>query len=330
MQDSSGKGGTMSSATPTALVAVIVTYNSERHITACLETLLDGTPGIMVMVVDNQSVDRTVDTLKAHPFVQLIINDENVGFARAVNQALALVPEERPVLLLNPDARLAGRDAVALARTLRSTPNLGAVAPLVHQTEDRMQVVHGGRVPTVWRMFTHQSGLARLGNRWPFFAGHYARMKDAKRTSRPLDVDWVSGGCMLISPAARTMAPRLDETWFMYAEDVEYCWRLRRLGFTVRIDPRFEARHEVGGSRDAARRASSEWLLNLYEFYLRDLRAGVAGPFLWRTVVAGGLLARAVVYGIRAIASEGSSVERRHWRRMARDFRAFATDLVRH
>lgn len=312
------------------LVAIIVTYNSAGHIGACLDTLLDGTPGITVVVIDNGSSDATVEIVSHYSQVALVANAENVGFARAVNQALARIPEQSPVLLLNPDALFKGSDAQAQARGLVTDPGAGAVAPLVRQTNDRMQVVHGGRVPTVWRMFTHQSGLARLGSRWPIFEGHYARIRDAEASRRPLDVDWVSGGCVIISPAAREVAPTLDETWFMYAEDIEYCWRLRRHGLSVKIDPRHEARHEVGGSRDQSRRASSDWLLNLYEFYLRDLRSGVAGPGLWRAVVASGLLTRATAYTLRSLAPSRSSTERQHWRRMAKDFRSYAFDLVTH
>lgn len=312
------------------LDVIIVTYNSELHIAACLDRLFDKTPGISITVVDNRSSDNTVRVLGDYPAVELVTNVENIGFARAVNQALARIPQQRPVLLLNPDARFAGREARALAISLTDAPSIGAAAPLVHQTDDRMQVVHGGRAPTVWRMFTHQSGLARLGGRWPFFEGHYARMKDAEASDQPLDVDWVSGGCVIISPAARAIAPRLDETWFMYAEDIEYCWRLRRHGLKVQINPRHEARHEVGGSRDQSRRASSDWLLNLYEFYLRDLRSGVAGPILWRAIVASGLVARATAYTLRSLALSRSSTERQHWRRMAKDFRSYAFDLVTH
>lgn len=310
------------------VTAIVVTYNSSRHVDPCLTTFFDGTPDLSAVVIDNASQDDTLHRLEGFKNVRVVANANNVGFSKAVNQALALVPVDQPVLLLNPDARFAGRDVRRLLTQVSVRADWGLAAPLVRQTRDFMDVVHGGRAPTLWRMFTHQSGLSRLGARTRLFEGHYSRLNVVAKSPGAYEVDWVSGGCVLISPNARKYAPRLDDTWFMYAEDIEYCLRVRRHGLTVSICPSIEARHEVGGSRTRHTKASSEWILNLHHLYRRDISRGPASAFAWRVVVCAGLLSRAAGYRLRSIQPGRPSDERRHWKSSSTDFTTYAKDLA--
>src|SRR5688572_30125597 len=93
------------------LTAIIVTYNSSRHIEECLDAFLDGSHDLSVVIVDNNSQDDTLERIGSRDQTQVVPNQQNVGFSKAVNQALDMVPEDHPVLLLNPDARFSGTDA---------------------------------------------------------------------------------------------------------------------------------------------------------------------------------------------------------------------------
>lgn len=314
----------------TQIYVVVVTYNSCGFIDATLKALDLASDNLSVIVVDNASTDGTTAIVSGHPSVELIANRENVGFAQAVNQALAKIPISSFVLLLNPDAVISGEDVRGLANGFATDPRMGICAPLVRQSQDRMRVMHGGRFPTAWRMFLHQSGLSNFARAGGPFSGHYYHLKNVKR-GEILDADWVSGGCMMISPRLRSVLPRLDASWFMYAEDIHYCWAAKQVGYAVKIDTRFTATHEVGGSQSVDSKPSPTWLLNLYDFYRRDLNSNTLGRRIWCESVVWGLRARGVFY-VAYSKKPGLARDRsirRQWERKSEEFFEFARALRR-
>lgn len=243
-------------ATGLGVTAIVVTYNSADHIAACLTALRRS--GVAVHVVDNASVDGTA-RLVAQRFadVRLTANTHNVGFAAAVNQALAQVSTD-VVLLVNPDCVLQDGAANALVSVVRGNADVGIVGPhltapdgspqfSIHPFESWRSVIasrFGGRLLPV--------GLRRL------LSGQRRRdAYDACRASGPYaprapqSVDWLSGACMAIRTSLLTRLGGLDAGYFMYYEDEDLCLRAWRGGARVLYHPTARAVH-VGGASSSS------------------------------------------------------------------------------
>lgn len=300
-----------------AVSVVIVTYNSLDVIGECLSALVS--PDLQLIVVDNASSDGTADFVEAHaPHACVIRARENAGFAAGVHLGIKHAAGAS-IALLNPDAVAPGTSLLELARRLNSDPTIGAVAPIVVQPDGRLRIVSAGRTPTLWRMFTHYSGLSRLGALCRVFEGHYLLPNQVKNSR---DVDWATGACLLISREAWSRTGGLSTRWFMYAEDIEFCWRLKRSGFSVKIFPDLTVSHLVGASETGhATKINSAWVTTLFEFYRSDLSLNSVTTLLWKIVVAGGLLSRSLAYSMMALRDSA------RWGWEAKRFRAHARAL---
>lgn len=281
------------SASP-AVSIIVVTYNSLGVIGSCLDALTrDGEPpaDTEVIVVDNLSTDDTVAVLRErHPWVHVIENDSNAGFSRAVNLAAAHAAG-RHLLLLNPDARISSEGVARLSRLLDSDPSIGAASPVLENEGEEVVILAAGHAPTMTRMFLHQSGLSRLGRRWSALEGHYLFAADVRKGVR--DVDWVSGGCLMVPRDVWRRAGGLTDRWFMYAEDVEFCLRLRAAGLRVIVDAGERAHHALGGSSSGVEGSvNTAWIVNLFDLYgWRMARTGLQQQ-LWRAIVLAGMHGR--------------------------------------
>lgn len=303
--------------------AIIVSYNTRDLLRECLATLLDQQPR-SVVVVDNNSSDGSAETVEAEfPAVRLIRNHENVGFARAVNQALRDASSTF-VLLLNPDAVLAPGALRKLTTYLQENPSVGAVGPAMRHPDGRLRVLPAGRQPTLWRVFTHSTGLSRLSAFSPMFDGwqHRAGVHDRA----PLTVEWLTGGCLLVrTEAVREVGP-LSERWFMYAEDLEFCKRLTDAGWRIVHLPSAVAHHRFGSSTPDADSLNTRWLYAMTDFYRMQWSPSCVTELVWRLTFAAGFIGRAAGYAVRA---RLRPAERDSWRREARKYAAYARALVR-
>ncbi|PPG89171.1 glycosyl transferase [Rathayibacter sp. AY1F3] len=291
-------GGTAVSGPSVSIV--IVTYNSIGVIRSCLDALAGRDESVEILVVDNLSRDETVAVLRAeYPDVQVVENTENAGFSRAVNLGAAHATG-RHLLLLNPDAQISAEVVGSLASLLDSDPTIGAVSPLLENEGEDVVIVAAGHAPTVRRMLLHQTGLSRLGRRFPSFEGHYLFAADLH--GRPRDVDWVSGGCLMIPLAVWDRVGGLTDRWFMYAEDVEICLRLRAEGLRVVLDPRLHALHAMGGSSSGVDgRVGTAWIVNLFDLYGWRMARSDLQQQVWRAVVLAGMASRMLVYRLSGL-----------------------------
>ncbi len=228
------------------LAAVIVNYNVRDHLLACVRSLRD--EGIReVVVVDNDSIDGSGAALAAADAdARLIPAGANLGFGRAANRGVAATDAYR-VLILNPDAVVEPGCVKALLAALDGDEGLAVVGPRVDNPD-------GTRYPSVRRFpdlpvaAGHAFlGLVRPNNR---FTRRY-RMLDGE-PDQTADVDWVSGTCMLVRRSAFDAVGGFDEAYFMYVEDVDLCWRLRRAGWRVGYEPGARVVHTVGASSERA------------------------------------------------------------------------------
>ena len=304
---------------------VIVTYNSAEMLPSCLESLGDAqSPGIEVIVVDNASSDQTSSRVRAgYPYVQIIQNEVNLGFAKAVNIGAAAA-RGKYIVLLNPDATLSPGVLTSLMEEADQSETIGVIAPLLSDPAGRLRIGSAGRDPTTWRMFCHYFGVSRVLGRFPMFEGHYLL---SRHLTSSREVDWVTGACLVVPRRLWHAVGEMSERWFMYAEDMEFCHRVRESGYLVVLNPTLSATHLVGESTSGNELSPDPaWVVNLYDFYASDIATSRPAALLWRLVVSGGLLLRAIVYRIRSITKPS---HREVWSLESERFVRFAEGALR-
>jgi N-acetylglucosaminyl-diphospho-decaprenol L-rhamnosyltransferase len=228
-----------------AWAAVVVNYEAGDLLTGCVASLLaddSAGPG-EVVVVDNGSRDGSVSRLQvAHPGVAVVVPGHNLGYAGAANIGIAATTA-LVVVVCNPDLEVErGTAAAALAR-FAAESDLAALGPRI-VNPDGTQYPSARRDPGLVDSIGHALfGLVAPRNR---FTRRYRELDADPARSR--DVDWVSGAMIFLRRAALTSVGGWDERYFMYLEDVDLCWRLRRLGWRVAYEPGGRAIHLQGAS----------------------------------------------------------------------------------
>ncbi len=223
------------------LSVVIVTWNTRAHLQRCLESLAASTPAITyeVIVVDNASTDGTPDVVRSYPHrIHLIANAENRGFASANNQAFEQATG-RYVLLLNPDTVVHKGALDALVRFMDAHPDAAAAGPAL-RNEDGTPQYTGVRFPNTLNIFIETMFLDRLFPRSRIFGRHKELYADA---SVPRRVDYVQGACMIVRSSAIQTIGGLDERFFLYFEEVDWCKRMAHAGYSVYVCPAATVTH---------------------------------------------------------------------------------------
>lgn len=305
------------------LTVVLVSYNSSKVIFGALSPL-DGVDGVDILIVDNGSRDSTVTDIELRfPSVRVLKMTENLGFAKAVNVAIEACGTA-DVMLLNPDAVVTIESVRTLVAAL-AVPGTGIVAPLIQDEGVRLRILPAGLFPTTWRMLLHFSGVSRVSASKRALWGHY--LVPTNVTTGRVSVDWVTGACMVFSKATWGSAGRLSERWFMYAEDIDFCYRVKSLGLSVDLVPDATASHLLGQS-DSSRSYSANpaWILNLHDFYKSHLSRSRVHSFFWCVIVSVGLLTRSWGYWLRSVKSKTGRVG---WAAEAIRFRIFSLAVLR-
>jgi N-acetylglucosaminyl-diphospho-decaprenol L-rhamnosyltransferase len=239
---SAERDGHATAAMTRPVVAVVVNYNAASHLVTCVASLRAN--GVdPVMVVDNGSTDGSRAALAtADPAAKWIDAGANLGYGRAVNAGVAHAPDG-DLLVCNPDVILDTGAVDALSARLDEDPRLGVVGPTVRNL-DRSVYPSAREFPDLVDAVGHGLlGMVAPRNR---FTRRY-RMLDWDHAS-PADVDWVSGACLLARRQAWDEVGGFDHAYFMYLEDVDLCWRIRRRGWTVGYEPAAGVTHEQGVS----------------------------------------------------------------------------------
>lgn len=220
---------------------------------------------LRVVVVDNASPDGSAEALaQAHPWVHLIANGENLGFARAVNQGLAWA-EAPHVLLLNPDARVDLPALLALLAHQEAHPKAGVVGPRLVDSGGQAQPA-ALRDLWPWDLYAE---LARFPKAFQPHAKRAWRRIVPVAGEAPLRVDAVMGAAMLLSRACLAAVPRFDERFFLYAEELDYCRRAREAGFEVHHLPAVAVHHVGGAAADTMPSRTTAWRFASTLAYLR-------------------------------------------------------------
>jgi N-acetylglucosaminyl-diphospho-decaprenol L-rhamnosyltransferase len=239
---------------------IIVNWNTRDLLADSLESVYATMVGdsFDVFVVDNASTDDSVAMVRAHfPEVYLIQNSENLGFARANNQAMVLSKAEY-VLLLNSDAVLLPGAMDYLISFLRENPQAGAVGPRLLNGDGSIQPsCHPMLTP--WREFWRLSFLDRI---LPL-AGYPFALRDGVMPRR---VDVLKGACILFRRAALEKVGLFDEGYFMYTEEMDLCLRLAHAGWHLYWTPAARVIHYGGQSTG---QIPAEMYIELYRSKMR-------------------------------------------------------------
>jgi N-acetylglucosaminyl-diphospho-decaprenol L-rhamnosyltransferase len=225
------------------VAAVVVSYNVRDLLLRCLESMrADGLERIVV--VDNASADGTPAALAGDPDLDLVVLERNLGFAGGANRGVART-DTPYVALVNPDEVVEPGCTAALVAALERDPELAVVGP-------RLMTPDGRIYPSARRFpnLVDATGHAFLYLVWPGnpFSRRY-RMVDWDHASAR-EVDWVATTHVVVRRKAWDQVGGFDEGYFMYMEDVDLCWRLRRAGWKVGYEPAAAAMHEIGRSTD--------------------------------------------------------------------------------
>jgi hypothetical protein len=243
---------------------VVVNWNTREMLATCLRTAQEMADEVSIelVVVDNASTDGSQDMLRQQfPGARLILNTQNVGFARANNQGVAAA-QGRCVLLLNSDAFLLPRSLSAMVELADANPHLGLVGAHLLNSDGTFQASYTP-FPSLWQEFLILSGLGRL------FFGRYYPSRGPQESRGPQPVDYVEGACLLARREAYQAVGGMDEGFFMYAEEVDLCYALIRAGWQVWYHPDARVTH-LGGASSRNRKPQREG--DLYRSRVRFFR----------------------------------------------------------
>jgi len=287
--------------------AIIVNYNTGPILNETVNLLLGSASVAEVIVVDNDSTDHSMAEIErladSQSLLMCIRNSKNLGFAKACNIAIAAAGENDYLLFLNPDC-LIDRDALeTLLACIKSSPHVGMAGPLILNPDGTEQA--GGRraVPTPWRSFIRTFGLFRFSERYPRlfsdFLLHQQPLPDG-----PVEVEAISGSCMLVRRAVLEDVGLLDAEYFLHCEDLDWCMRFRQRGWKIMFVPDARVVHHKG-TCSKTRPIFVEWHKHkgMMRFYGKFFRHQYPGILMW--IVATGVWLRfgvmAVSYSVRHI-----------------------------
>ncbi len=225
---------------------VIVNFNAGPGLVDAVRAAISDAHELFI--IDNASTDGSLELLTSvfgrDPKLQIIRSQTNEGFAKACNRGVALANEEL-IFFLNPDCELEKGAMACLREALQSNPDVGMVGGLLLNLDGSEQA--GGRraIPTPWRSFVRAFRLARFSNRWPKLFFDFHLHKEPLPIS-PIEVEAVSGACMLVKREAIHVIGLLDEAYFMHCEDLDWCIRFRRENWKILFVPDARMLHHKG------------------------------------------------------------------------------------
>lgn len=249
------------------LSIIIVHYNTPVDLGRCLESLQAHAPACdhEITVIDNASTAPGLDQLQERfGQVRWVRNTENLGYGKACNQGMALAPADFH-LILNPDIVILEGAIDTLVAFAARHPRAGIVGPQLLNEDGTIQE-SCRRFYTFWTLLLRRTPIGKLLPNSRTVARHLMRDFD-HQSMRP--VDWVLGGCLLVSREALAHCGPMDDRFFLYFEDVDWCYRMWQCGYEVVYlpDARFVHRHRRSSARGAFNRSFWLHLTSMLSFY---------------------------------------------------------------
>ena len=243
------------------LTVVIINWNTREDLLVCLDSVEFVTKGFTVetIVVDNGSQDGSQDIVKkCYPWVSLIENKKNFGFAKAANDALRQM-KGRYALLLNPDTQVKHGAIEPLVSFMDTHIEAGVVGvQLLNSDGSRQNSI--ANFPSLATELLNKSLL-----RWLF----PKKFPGKERTySEPVEVNSVIGACLMVRRDALGQVGLLDEGYFLFLEETDWCYRMKKAGWKVYHIPQVEVYHFQGRSAERdKKRAKIEYYRSRYHFF---------------------------------------------------------------
>lgn len=293
---------------------VIVNWNVRELLRDCIRSIEEETRRPQeIIVVDNDSQDGSADMVRADfPEVKLIANRDNRGFAAANNQGLA-VATGRNLLLLNPDTLVLDGAIDTMLDWLERHPDVGCAGCQVLESETDVQLTCFSD-PGPLNLLLVETGLHRVLARSRFFGRPQYAGWD-RRDER--DVDVVSGMFMLLPRRVVDEVETMDEAFFIYSEEADWCRRIRDAGYRCVFTPLARIRHREGGGKSTALMKPKMYVL-LQKSKLIYVRKhyGFAGRAVAQTTLLVSMLARSAVFGLASLTAprgEARALSRLAW-----------------
>jgi GT2 family glycosyltransferase len=231
------------------LSIIIVSWNVRELLHACLHSIADrcGNLAPEVIVVDSGSEDGSPEMIRQlFPEVQLIARADNVGFPKGNNLGLAQA-NGRYLLLLNPDTEIVGDALTTMIAYMEHQPHIGALGPQLLNPDGTVQSSRR-RFPTLMTAFFESTWLQNIS---PQKLLHHYYMLDVGDGETAI-VDWVKGACLLARREVYEQVGGLDEAYFMYSEELDWCRRIKDAGWNIVYLPTAQVVHHEGKSSEQA------------------------------------------------------------------------------
>jgi GT2 family glycosyltransferase len=289
------------------LGVIIVNWNTRDLLRTCLTSVFASDRlTLEVWVVDNASTDGSRETLEnSFPAVRWIANDENVGFARANNQALARITS-RHVLLLNSDTEVQGGALATLVEFMDANAGVGAAGPRLLNPDGSLQP-SGREFPS---LITAAAALVPLPSAIRRAIAPRLERRDYDQVA---EVDELSGAALCLRRAALDQVGMLDEHFFFLGEDVDLCWRLHEAGWSIRYVPAARIVHVWGASRARGSERIRMLTQRAYVRLFRKHRPGVRAQAITALAAASTVARAAIAIGACGLRGDGAGAAAR-WR----------------
>ena len=267
------------------LSIIIVNYNTREHLKNCLESIYNTRQEVSyeVWVVDNNSTDSSSTMVEIEfPQVRLIKNSENSGFARANNQAIKQA-EGSFILLLNPDTIVFDHVFDRTIDFLQETPETGMVTCKLVKPDGTLDLACRRSFPSAFDGFCRASGLSKMFPKSHLFAQYNLTFLDENEIS---EVDAINGAFMMVKREALSDVGLLDEDYFMYMEDLDWCFRFKQKGWKVYYVPNTKVIHLKGESgKENSNGMISEFYKSMEMFYKKTYRPNKSQVGFWFTIL---------------------------------------------
>lgn len=250
----------MTDTPSTSVAVVILNWNGQKFLKKFLPSVIAHSGKARIIVADNASTDDSVEYLKTHyPTVELIINQENGGYAKGYNDALKQV-DSKYYVLLNSDIEVQENWLSPLISLLDSNESIAACQPKLrayhNQEEFEYAGASGGYIDKWGYPFCRGRVFGHLEN-------DYGQYEDA------IEVFWASGAAMFVRASSFWEVGGLDEDFFAHMEEIDLCWRLKNYGYTIMVEPKSVVFHVGGGTlpKNSPRKTYLNFRNNFYLLY---------------------------------------------------------------
>lgn len=263
------------------LSVVIVNYNAGSLLEKCVVSVAQSDCDVEIIVIDNCSSDDSLQFVTewsdVHVKLKVERNPTNRGFAAACNQGRSLACGEH-LLFLNPDCEVEKSTLSTLSKYLGNNDDIGLIGGLMLNFDGTEQRGCRRAIPRPWTSLVNSFGLHRL-QRWDEKKFSDFRMDGTPLPQEPIEVEAISGACMMTTSLAWADVGPLDEGYFMHCEDLDWCYRFTQKGWKIIFHPDAILYH-AQGSCSSSRPIFVEWVKHkgMVRFYRKFFSAGSTFP----------------------------------------------------